>query len=64
MLTHLIDNAVKFTPDQSPITISAKVDAKMVVVCIEDNGPGVAPDEINKLFEKFYRGKQDRKSVV
>lgn len=58
VLTHLIDNAVKFTPDQSPITISAKVDAKMVVVCIEDNGPGVAPDEINKLFEKFYRGKQ------
>lgn len=58
VLRNLVDNAIKFTPPASPITIAACIEQEMVVVSVEDSGPGVAPEEMNKLFEKFYRGKQ------
>ena len=55
---NLIDNAVKFTPTKSPITISVHTQTDDLVVSIEDEGPGIALDEMNKLFDKFYRGKE------
>jgi two-component system sensor histidine kinase KdpD len=55
---NLIDNAVKFTPPKSPLTILVYVEPGKVVVSVEDTGPGIALDEKDKLFEKFYRGKQ------
>ena len=55
---NLIDNAVKFTPPKSPITINVRVEDEAVIVSVEDDGPGVGLDEKDKLFEKFYRGKQ------
>lgn len=57
VFTNLIDNAIKFTPKNSKIEISAKVTYDQVVVSIEDQGPGIASDEVDKLFEKFYRGR-------
>ena len=58
VLINIVDNAVKFTPPKSPITITVYVEPGRVLVSIEDAGPGVALDEQDKLFEKFYRGKQ------
>lgn len=60
VFVNLIDNAMKFTPAQAPIEISAHLDKQYVVICVEDKGPGIMPDEINKLFEKFYRGRMLR----
>ena len=57
VIINLIDNAVKFTPHDSPIDIVAAVDNEKVIVSIEDRGPGIMPDEEKKLFEKFYRGR-------
>jgi two-component system sensor histidine kinase KdpD len=57
VLKNLIDNALKFTPADSIIHISVSVEKNALVVSVEDNGPGIVPDEMNKLFEKFYRGK-------
>ena len=57
VLENLIDNATKFTPPKSPIDITAKIDNKNLVVSIEDHGPGISKDEVDKLFEKFYRGR-------
>lgn len=57
VFVNLIDNSTKFTPPQSPIEISACIDNQYVVISVEDNGPGIMPDEVNKLFEKFYRGR-------
>jgi len=54
---NLIDNAVKFTPTEIPIDISAIVENDQVIVSIEDHGPGIVPDEVGQLFEKFYRGR-------
>jgi len=57
VFTNLIDNAIKFTPPESPIDISAVIKQDHVVVSIADQGPGIMPDEVNRLFEKFYRGR-------
>jgi len=54
---NLIDNILKFTPAETPIEISAILIATKVTVYVKDRGPGIVPDEINKLFEKFYRGR-------
>lgn len=57
VFVNLLDNALKFTPADSPIDISAKMEGDRVIVSIEDRGPGIMPDEVKKLFEKFYRGR-------
>ncbi len=54
---NLIDNAIKFTPPETPIDISAIVEKDNVLISVEDRGPGIVLDEVNKLFEKFYRGR-------
>lgn len=55
---NLIDNAVKFSPIESPITIAAHFNREQAIISVEDAGPGVLPEEKEKIFEKFYRGKQ------
>lgn len=57
VLLNLIDNAVKFTPQGSPIDIHVMVENDNVIVSVEDRGPGIVSGEINLLFEKFYRGR-------
>lgn len=54
---NLIDNAIKFTPPHSAIDISASLERDKVIINVEDRGPGIMHDEVNKLFEKFYRGR-------
>lgn len=54
---NLIDNAVKFTPPLSSIDITAVVEGDHLLVSVEDHGPGIVTDEVDKLFEKFYRGR-------
>jgi two-component system sensor histidine kinase KdpD len=54
---NLIENALKFTPPESLIEIIVTVEAGRVVVSVADRGPGIVFDEVNKLFEKFYRGR-------
>jgi two-component system sensor histidine kinase KdpD len=61
VLVNLLDNALKYTPDKSPIDISAKVDGKDLIVQVEDQGPGVSEEDLEHLFDKFYRGAQKGK---
>jgi putative ABC transport system substrate-binding protein len=56
VLTNLIGNAIKFTPVQGKVTISVSRNGKESVrVSVSDTGPGVPPDEREKIFAKFYR---------
>jgi len=56
ILMNLIGNAIKFTPVQGRVTVSTlTIGDENVQVSVSDTGPGVPPDETNKIFAKFYQ---------
>jgi two-component system sensor histidine kinase KdpD len=60
VLQHLIENAAKFSPPGLPITLSAEAEEGRLQVTVEDGGPGIDPDDLPFIFEKYYRGKQQK----
>jgi two-component system sensor histidine kinase KdpD len=54
---NLLENAAKYTPDNSEIVVSAAPDNDTVIVEIADRGPGFAPGDEKRVWEKFYRGR-------
>lgn len=56
VLFNLIDNALKYSPPDTPIDISADVDLESVVIRVADRGPGLAEGEVEQVFDKLYRG--------
>jgi signal transduction histidine kinase len=56
VLMNLIGNAIKFTPAQGRVTVSASSNGESVQISVSDTGPGVPPDEREKIFAKFYQG--------
>src|SRR4029077_9967459 len=59
-LGSLLSNAVAHGKSDQPVEVSAARDDSMLVISVADHGPGLAPGEENKVFEKFYRGPQTR----
>lgn len=60
VLTHLLDNALKYSHPESSITIGARLDSGKVVLYLADQGKGITEEERKQIFEKFYRGKGQR----
>jgi two-component system sensor histidine kinase KdpD len=60
VLANLVENALKYTPPESPILISAAADDAAVVVSVEDRGPGLPPGDEERVFDKFYQGAPER----
>jgi K+-sensing histidine kinase KdpD len=56
VLCNLLANASRLTPAGSPLTIAANRQGDMVEVALEDHGPGVAPADRERIFDKFSRG--------
>ena len=56
VLINLGENAIKYTPAQTPITIGAYHRGRSVEITVQDTGPGISPEQLPHLFEKFYRG--------
>jgi two-component system sensor histidine kinase ChvG len=54
VLTNLIDNAVSFSPEDGVVTVRLARDERDVIVTVEDRGPGIPPDKLEKIFERFY----------
>ncbi|MEY2555584.1 MAG: two-component system, OmpR family, sensor histidine kinase KdpD [Verrucomicrobiota bacterium] len=63
-LGSLLSNAVAHGKSEQPIEVSAARDDSMLVISVADHGPGLAPGEENKVFEKFYRGPRTRPGGV
>jgi len=51
---NLIDNAISFSPEGSTITITARMHHAFARVTVEDCGPGIPPDNLESIFERFY----------
>ncbi len=52
---HLVDNAIKFSPDGGTVTVRAWADGNQVYVSVADEGIGIALDHLSRVFERFYQ---------
>jgi two-component system phosphate regulon sensor histidine kinase PhoR len=59
LLTNLIGNAVKYTPENGAVQVSLEVRADRVAIAVRDTGIGIAPDDQAHVFDKFYRASND-----
>lgn len=55
LLSNLVDNAIRYTPRGGQITVRCGPDGDGAFVEVEDSGPGIAPAERERVFERFYR---------
>jgi two-component system sensor histidine kinase KdpD len=60
VMVHLLENAAKYSPKGSEITISVEHNPKAVILSVADNGGGIDSVEQSLIFEKFYRGREQR----
>ncbi len=60
VLTNILDNALRYTPEDGRVTISAKKVDNQIEIVIADNGEGVNPEEAAHLFDRFYRADPSR----
>ncbi|MBV8124873.1 MAG: HAMP domain-containing histidine kinase [Paucibacter sp.] len=55
-LSNLVDNALKFTPAGGEVCLRLMAQDQVPVICVEDTGPGIAPEERSRIVQRFYRG--------
>ncbi|WP_186210695.1 ATP-binding protein [Burkholderia gladioli] len=60
MLNNVLDNAVKYTPDGGRIDVSLSFDEGRALVRVADSGPGIPPEERERVFDRFYRDSSAR----
>lgn len=60
VIYNLVDNAVKFTPEHGCISLSAAADNTRVIIAIRNSGEGIPPDELIRVFERFYKVDKSR----
>jgi two-component system sensor histidine kinase KdpD len=63
VLRHLLENAAKYSPEGTPIFVSAEVQGDKLVASVADRGPGIDDIERMMIFDKFYRGQSQRYRV-
>jgi two-component system, OmpR family, phosphate regulon sensor histidine kinase PhoR len=54
-LSNLVDNAIKYGKEGGRITVSGKIDPSGCTVEVKDDGPGISPEDLPRIFERFYR---------
>ena len=61
-LTNILGNAIKFTQSGGKVTLRITEDNKgqEIIVEVMDNGPGIAEEELPRIFDDFYRGRMPR----
>jgi two-component system OmpR family sensor kinase len=55
LLKNLVDNAIRYTPEGGRVDLSVHTDDGRTSICVDDTGPGIASDERERVFDRFYR---------
>ncbi|MFH1941044.1 MAG: ATP-binding protein [bacterium] len=63
-LNNLLDNALKFSQNKKDVEIRVRSDVENVVIQVKDNGIGIPQDELSKIFDKFYQGRNALRQTV
>ena len=63
IVMNLLNNAFKFTPEGGTVTLRASSDNEHIFVEVEDTGPGITQEDIEKLFEPYFRRTTDRERL-
>jgi two-component system, OmpR family, phosphate regulon sensor histidine kinase PhoR len=64
VLSNLITNAIKYSPDGGPVTISASVDTDYLCIRVQDSGIGISPEDKKLIFQQFYRIKNAKTRYI
>ena len=59
---NIVDNAIKHTPEHGHISVVMKNDGQNCIVVVEDTGGGIAKDDLDHVFQRFFRGDESRSS--
>ena len=62
VLSNLVGNALKFTPEGGSVIVSAELDGKMVLVTVRDTGPGILAEDLPFVFDRFWQSKRTNRS--
>jgi two-component system sensor histidine kinase KdpD len=60
VVKQFVENALKYSPEGSPLVISAELKGGKIVIGVGDRGPGIEENERTRIFDKFYRGRRHR----
>lgn len=60
VLINLISNAIAYTPKDAAVTVRVVNENHSVVISVIDDGPGIPPDDVQNIFDRFYRGEKSR----
>jgi signal transduction histidine kinase len=60
VLTNVLDNALRYTPEEGRVTIAVKQISNQIEINIQDSGEGVSPEDAAHLFDRFYRADESR----
>lgn len=59
ILSNFLSNALKFTPEEGKITLAVHRKGNLLEISLADTGPGIPPDEIEKVFDRFYQSEKN-----
>jgi two-component system, OmpR family, sensor histidine kinase KdpD len=60
VMTQLIDNALKYSPPDTPVEVQVSTEAGRALIAVRNQGLGIHDDERDRIFERFYRGRSSR----
>ena len=58
-LAHVLENAAHYSPPAAPITVQVGLSAAEVRITVRDKGNGIAPEDLEHVFDRFYRGRNN-----
>ncbi len=59
-VVNLVENAIAYSPEETTVTVIVGGDEEMVAIAVTDQGIGIAPGDVDRIFERFYRADQAR----